>query len=302
MRTYDNLKYKNYEILVVCDKRVALPKLKSRVRFILTGEKQTGPAEKRDLAIQKYAKGEICAFIDDDAYPDPDWLQSAAKNFTDPQIVATGGPGLTPPDDQFWQRISGHILASYFGSGGIQGRYYPVNRRFFVREHPAYNLFIRTNTLKKVGNYGTTFYGGEDMVVCLKILKHGKILYDPSIVVYHHRRKFPFGHLKQYNAVGLKRGYMYRRYTEISRYKVFLLPTMLTTGFMVGLIFSFFDKTVFYIFFSTFMLLWMAATISVLKHKADLISSIIAGLGIIFTHLGYGLNFVKGYFTDHLDR
>jgi cellulose synthase/poly-beta-1,6-N-acetylglucosamine synthase-like glycosyltransferase len=47
----------------------------------------------------KYAKGEICAFIDSDARPEKNWLKNALPYLSDPEVVAVGGPGLTPPED-----------------------------------------------------------------------------------------------------------------------------------------------------------------------------------------------------------
>ncbi len=48
------------------------------ITIIPTGP--VGPPLKRDIGAKK-AKGEIIAFIDDDAYPRKDWLINAVKNF-----------------------------------------------------------------------------------------------------------------------------------------------------------------------------------------------------------------------------
>ena len=62
----------------------------------------------------KIAKGEICAFIDDDAYSSEDWLQKAVKYFENPHIVAVVGPGITPPDDSFLEKIGDTLLNPIF--------------------------------------------------------------------------------------------------------------------------------------------------------------------------------------------
>lgn len=302
LKRFNNLNYSNYEIIIVCDKQVELPNLKSKIRLLLTNEKATGPAEKRDLAIEQ-AKGEICAFIDDDAYPDPNWIKNAVAWFSNPEIVAVGGPGLTPPSDSFWEKISGFILQSYFGSGGIQGRFYPVNRRFFIKEQPAYNLFIRTAILKKVGNYGTKLYGGEDMVVCMKVKEHGKIFYTPDVVVYHHRRSFPRGHLKQISGVGLRRGYLFRNYPKIPHSIIFILPTLLAFSFFTGILLSLTYPQYFLIpFLAVFLGFWFIGSISVLKHGVGIVPSLATGLGIMVTHIAYGLYFVRGLLVRYLER
>src|SRR3990167_7838283 len=84
LKKFAYLKYPNYEILVVCDQKVTIRV--SKARFIWTHKSHTGPAQKRDLGL-KYAIGEICAFIDDDAYPHPNWLTAAVSNFSDSKIA-----------------------------------------------------------------------------------------------------------------------------------------------------------------------------------------------------------------------
>ena len=111
--------YRNFEIILLPDgQKVQMLKLVQhdifRVRVIPTG--QIGPAQKRDLGAKK-AKGEILAFIDDDAYPDKDWLKSMVINFKDGNMAAVGGPGVTPADVSWQEQSSGWFAASPFGGG-----------------------------------------------------------------------------------------------------------------------------------------------------------------------------------------
>lgn len=291
---YDLLDYSDYEVLVVCDKKVELPRLKNcKVSLIVTNKKKTGPAEKRDIAIKR-ATGEICAFVDDDAYPDKDWIKNAIHWFIDEKVIAVGGPGVTPPEDDFWQKVGGGIVESYFCSGGVQYRYFPT-KRCFVEDYPAYNLFVRKNTLEKVGGYGCNFYGGEDTFLCLKLIRYGCILYEPESIVYHHRRSFPLKHLKQISNVATHRGYFFKKYPETSRMLFYLLPTFLTVGLIGSLILSVLFSSLF-LPFSLLLLLffWLLGSYSVLRHKSLFLLSILAGFGIILTHIVYGVFFIKG--------
>lgn len=298
---FQEIKYPNFEILVVSDVKVDLPKLEGiEVKSILTGERKTSPAEKRDLSL-KYIKGEICAFIDDDAYPDIDWLK-AVRWFRNQDIVAVGGPGITPPSDSFWGKIGGNIIESFFCSGGVQHRFYPgKSSESLVKDWPAYNLFVRSKILKKVGGYGSTFYGGEDTLLCMKLIKLGKILYDPKAIVYHHRRNFPWAHLKQISGVGLHRGYFFKTQPETSRMLFYLLPTILTISFILGLLISIYNPSLFLLpFISLFFVFWFLGSWSIFRHNVSLIQASIGGLGIILTHIFYGIFFIKGLFTKKL--
>jgi len=300
LKKYRNLDYPNFEIIIVCDKEVKLPPLPN-LKLILTHQQRTGPAEKRDLAIKK-ARGEICAFIDDDAYPNPLWLKRATRHFANPQIVAVGGPGITPPQDNFWQKIGGFIIQSYLCSGGIQYRFVKEKRRFVV-DYPAYNLLVRTEILRKVGGYGCSFYGGEDTFLCLKLIKYGKILYDPEVFVYHHRRAFLLPHLRQIALVGFHRGYFFKKFPQTSRRPIYLLPSGLTAGFVGGILALLAKKEWFLLpFVILFLTFWFVGSWSIYKNKAGIISSIIGGLGIILTHLTYGVTFLRGLLTAKITR
>ena len=137
LKKFEKLDYPSYEILVVCDNKVDVSNYK-KTKLILTGRTRTGPAEKRDIAITK-AKGSICAFIDDDAYPDKNWLKKAVKHFSNSKVAAVGGPGITPPEDNYWEQVTGVIYSSFFCGGLAKHRFVPAKKEFDVVDYPAYN-------------------------------------------------------------------------------------------------------------------------------------------------------------------
>lgn len=59
-----------------------------------------GLACARNSALEA-ATGEIVAYLDDDAYPDPHWLAHLAETFLHTGHAGVGGPNLPPPDDGF---------------------------------------------------------------------------------------------------------------------------------------------------------------------------------------------------------
>jgi GT2 family glycosyltransferase len=197
------------ELIVVSD---ASPgPLPDRVRVLLTGSDQdTSPAEKRDLALAE-ARGDLCAFLDDDAYPADGWIERAVERFADPSIVAVGGPGVTPPGSGWRERAGGAFYESPFGSGGLRFRFAPLGPARDVDDFPAYNLFVRTEELRAIGGWDSSFYGGEDTKVCLALRQAGhRIVYDPEVLVYHHRRQVFGPHLRQVANVGRHRGHFVR--------------------------------------------------------------------------------------------
>lgn len=298
LKKFNKLNYKNYEIIIVSDKQISVKNPKTRV--LLTGKKVTGPAEKRDIAI-KHAKGEICAFIDDDAYPDKNWLKTAVIHFQHPQIVAVGGPGVTPKEDKYWEQLTGLVYSSFFCGGHAQHRFVKKDAMFVV-DYPAYNLIIRKDVLQKVGGYGTHFYGGEDTFLCLKLIKDGhRILYDPEVFVYHHRRALFLPYLKQIANIGMHRGYFAKTFPETSLQINYFIPSFLAVGFLLGMVLSFFSRFIACIYFALLSFFILISIFSVIK-KTDLKKSFIVSIGIILTHITYGIFFVKGLLMKELSK
>ena len=132
------------ELLVVSDSDPgALP---AGVRLLITGAVgDTSPAEKRDVALE-VARGDICVFLDDDAYPGGEWIQRALERFEDPAIVGVGGPGVTPPASTWRERAGGAFYESPFGSGGLRFRFTPIGPVRDVDDFPAYNFFVRRSS------------------------------------------------------------------------------------------------------------------------------------------------------------
>ncbi len=299
LNRFKKLDYKNFEIIVVSDKKVNIGD--HNVKIIYTKKKNTGPAEKRDLAL-KYVNGEICAFIDDDAYPDKNWLKEIVRTLEEKSIVAVGGPGITPPEDRYFAKLGGLVYESYLTGGGAQDRFVSKNRERILYDWPAYNLAVRTKDLKQVGGYGNSFYGGEDTLLCLKLIQKGKrILYNPKMIVYHHRRGLFGPHLKQIFNVGVHRGYFAKVFPQTSRKFFYFIPSILTFGLLDLIILSIISS--FWLRFTVFCfgLLYLAAFLSVIR-RTNIINSFIVAFGIIATHVVYGIGFLKGLLTRKLTR
>lgn len=299
LQRYFELDYPDYEIVVVTDAQGVLPD--SRVRHLVTGRDRTSPAEKRDFALQ-HCRGDVCAFIDDDAYPDPAWLKNAVRHFDRAEVAAVGGPGVTPPTDGLLARAGGTVYESLLGSGGNVYRFTPRPRRE-VDDYPAYNLLIRKSVLEEVGGFGSTFYGGEDTKVCLAIVRTGrKIVYEPEAVVYHHRRALFAGHIRQIYNVGVHRGFFVKRFPETSRRALYFLPTAGLIAALVAIVLAIVWPPV-RIFVGAALATWGIATfVSAWMASRDPVIAALASLGITATHVAYGAAFFRGLTLRHLDR
>lgn len=295
------LDYQNFEVLIFPDEDFAYNNKK--VRIIPTGN--IGPAEKRDLSL-KYAVGDILAFLDDDAYPVNDWLNNSVDYFKDIDISAVCGPAVTPENDNLIQKLSGEIYSSVIASGNTVFRYKPAGKIFEVDDSPSVNFLMRKNDFRAVGGFDSTFWPGEDTKLCLDIINLGKkIIYDPKIMVYHHRRGSFRKHLIQSFNYAVHRGYFVKRYPKNSVKVGYFIPSLFLIFMVLGFIAAFLNKSAAYFYLivlaSYFSILVINSLVRIIKNK-DLKLSFLLIPGIFLTHIFYGSGFIKGLCTGKLER
>ncbi|MFH0790514.1 MAG: glycosyltransferase, partial [Candidatus Omnitrophota bacterium] len=232
------LDFSDFEILILPDQRLSRDIPDSRVKVIPTGP--VNPAKKRDIAL-KYARGQIIAFLDDDAYPEQDWLKNAVRNFDDECIAAVGGPAVTPGTDSLNQVASGLVYSALLVSGKYVYRYRP-GKRIQVDDYPSCNFLVRKSVMDELGGFNTDFWPGEDTKLCRDITKilGKKIIYDPSVLVSHHRRSLYRPHLNQIANYAFHRGYFVKRYPETSFRIPYFIPSLFLSGLLAGAILSLF--------------------------------------------------------------
>ena len=246
-----------------------------------------------------HAQGDILAFIDDDAYPEEDWLKNAAKNFEDFQVGAVGGPAVTPPNDSLRQKASGKIYESLIVGGPYRYRYIKGKKRKVI-DYPSCNLLVRKDVFVKLKGFDTSFWPGEDTKLCLEIVDKLKkeIIYDPNVLVYHHRRPVFLPHLRQVANYALHRGYFAKKYPKSSLKVSYFLPSLLFLAVLSGLALSLFIPY-FRRMYSASLFVYLGAVLFFSLNK-EVKTIPLVFLGTIFSHLTYGLFFLKGILTKKL--
>jgi hypothetical protein len=95
----EKLEYPDYEVIVVSDGSTdATEGIARKYGARLIRTENRGLASARNTALEASA-GEIVAYIDDDAYPDPHWLRYIAWVYMRGSHDGAGGPNLPPPGD-----------------------------------------------------------------------------------------------------------------------------------------------------------------------------------------------------------
>ena len=221
-----------FELILVSAAPVA-PAAETRVRNVV--EPNRNPATRRNRAAS-IAKGEILAFIDDDAYAAPDWLSSAVAYLdAHPDVLAVGGPDPAPDDSTLAELVSDTLLATPWIGSGIAAH---ENRRgVFDVGHASdvahVNLFVRRDAFD--GFDETIGYIGEDTALIAGLMRRGRVVYHDGVRVFHRRRSFPGPYLRQRWRYRVKTGEMLARgadpYRRNAKIRAFLVAGALAILF-----------------------------------------------------------------------
>lgn len=256
-------------------------------RIITSG--RASPAKARNIGARE-AKGDILAFIDDDAYPSRNWLETARRDFEDETLGAVGGPSLVPPGATFFQKVSNKVFEL---SSGKTGHRYGRGRKREIDDWPTCNFFVRKVLFDRAGGFDEQYWGGEDTRFCYALIRCGaKLLYDPDLIVYHHPRKTLGQHMRQTYFWGLWRGFMIKHLPQ-SRQVVFILPSLWVSWLVFGGIAACFLP----LFRAAFCISLLVYGISliILSFRSKRLAMALAVAGVMsLSHIAYGVGFLRG--------
>jgi GT2 family glycosyltransferase len=206
------LNYPDFELIVVVDgggDGSAEIARAHGAKVIETAHRGLGHA--RNVGIEA-ARGEIVAFLDDDAFPDRDWLLFIADRIRRGGYAGVGGPNVPPDDDGF---VAECVAAA---PGG------PIHVLVSdsEAEHvPGCNMAFRRDVLQSIGGFDERFrVAGDDVDLCWRLQKGGHRLgFSPGAVVMHRRRKSVRRYLRQQCGYGKAEALLERKWP--SRYNRF---------------------------------------------------------------------------------
>jgi O-antigen biosynthesis protein len=175
------LDYPDYEVIVVNDGSTdGTPLIAEEYGFRVISTENRGLSNARNTGLHA-ATGEIVAYTDDDAYPDPHWLRYLADTFLRTDDVGVGGPNIPPPDD-------GAIAECVAHAPGGPAHVLVSDRE---AEHiPGCNMAFRREALLAIGGFDPRYRSaGDDVDICWRLLEcGGRIGFNPAAMVWHHRR------------------------------------------------------------------------------------------------------------------
>jgi len=296
----DELEYQDFETIVILDFEDHLDRTSyPQVKFIISGV--NSPGNKRNIGI-KEAKGEFIAFLDDDAYPDKNWLLNASRLFIEnPNFIAICGPSITPLESDFLQHVSGAVFESFLTSGPTSFRHI-ISKSRFVDDYPSVNLIVRKFCLDEIGGFDEKFWPGEDTKLCrdLVLKFKQKIFYSPEIVVHHFRRNVYHPHLTQVSRYAFHRGLFIKLFPENSLKISYFIPTMFVLNLFLSLFYLIFKNSIlfpFVILTNVYFALLLVEGFKLFKKSESIGFVILSVIGIFLSNLVYGIYFLVGIFS-----
>jgi GT2 family glycosyltransferase len=138
----------------------------------------------------RMAAGDVFAFLDDDAVPEPDWLEQLAGAYEDPTVAAAGGPVFDVPLGRIeW------AICTCTREGAVNTHSEPPAERYLGRGAdpflylPGCNMSVRRSALRRAGAFNPELpYCYEDTEVCMRLVDAGaRIAWVEAALVRHDR-------------------------------------------------------------------------------------------------------------------
>lgn len=183
----------NYEIILVDSSIIGIDDLLNYFYdyapcgFRYIRQANIGLSAARNIGIND-AKGDIIAFIDDDAKADKDWLSNIVRAYDSPDIACVGGKVKPLTQKKFPAWLPNEFLYLLtildFGNSKRQMNYpnYPCGTNISFRKDVFRNMLFS----EKLGRKENLLLSNDETAICYALEKsRRKIVYDPDAVVYH---------------------------------------------------------------------------------------------------------------------
>lgn len=194
LRALDSQSHPHFEVIVVVgptrdDTVGMLREWGDRVRVLRCPEANL--SQSRNIGLWA-ARGDIVAFIDDDAVPSHRWLAQLARLFRDPDLSGTGGKVYFIHPDKASVQYRLGIVSGLAEQVDVRGSYLdelppPGNGYQWAPRMMGTNMAFRRKDLLEIGGFDEFFqWVYDDCDVALRLANAGRMIHPvQEAVVYH---------------------------------------------------------------------------------------------------------------------
>ena len=283
--------YKSVKIIVSLNKKFRNNNDKN-LKIIVS--KFKGIGKKRNIAVDK-CKTKYLAFLDSDAFPKKNWIESSFKYLKKRNVGVIAGPHIDPPNQNYLQKIVGIVKKSFLITMLPQFQKSDKKKPQFLSFMPSCNWILSKKLFNSLSQMDDNMLRHEDWDFVYKMKKTKyKLYYSPETLVYHEnlsvkhfiKKRFIYG---IYNWPILKE-------LNINNFYFFLplLFVLFLISFPLAFFFSFYNLFYFLVL-SLYLFVILFETIRILDNFKDfflvlivlIAGNISPGIGIFFGFFNY---------------
>jgi glycosyltransferase involved in cell wall biosynthesis len=166
-----NQSFNNFEVIVIDDFSTdnTMELIQSlgdkRIKYF-KNEKWLGITPSRNIGIKK-AAGENVFFTDGDCTVSKNWIEVGLKSLSGSNCVGVEGK-IYYVSPNYKPTFSDHVMENRRGGNFMTG-----------------NIAYKKAAIEKVGGFDEKLTYLEDRDLAIRVMKHGKICFNPEMIVYH---------------------------------------------------------------------------------------------------------------------
>jgi GT2 family glycosyltransferase len=166
--------FSDFEIIIIDDmssdntKNIIEKFDDKRIKYF-RNEKWLGISKSRNRGVE-YAAGEYIFFTDGDCTVSKNWIEEGLKYFKDPNCVGVEGKIYYVSED-YEPTFSDYVLENRYAGHFMTG-----------------NMAYEKRVIDTVGGLDERLTYLEDRDIALRIMRHGKICFNPEMIVYHQKK------------------------------------------------------------------------------------------------------------------
>lgn len=157
------------------------------VRYLRNPKGAGSTATSRAIGVA-HSSGPVVAFLDDDAYAEPDWLDQLLRRYADPQVAGVGGRAINGQPGEESEGLG--QIGRFLPNGSLTGYFAADPGRDVDVDHLlGANMSFRRSAMDEVGGIHDHYPGTclrEETDIALRLRERGyRLVYTPDAKVRH---------------------------------------------------------------------------------------------------------------------
>lgn len=236
--------YKKIKIIVCLNKITTKIKRDKNLKFVVT--KTESIAQKRNIAVN-LCKSKYLAFLDSDAYPAKNWIESTYKFFKKNKNLIVAGPHMDPPIQTNVEKVIGLIKKSTLITMKPKLQKDNCEKEQYVSFFPSVNWILPKKIFNIMGQMDGKLMRNEDWDFIYRMRKKKfRLFYSPKTLVYHEN-----GNLSHFIKKRFKYGYhMWPVLVNLNFENYYFFIPLFFTLFLISFPMGFLIGSYFFLYFA----------------------------------------------------